>query len=87
MKLSRIPLLAFFLPFTFAASVIEDFVDNYWETYFTLTGEADMHSATVHCPCGNPWTYIQADHYRGEARYPQRCPACNDEALKKVSSS
>jgi hypothetical protein len=63
-------------------------LQEFAETYLTLTREADMHTANILCPCGNEWTYRQPDHYGGEARYPQRCLVCDGagEVLKKVSN-
>ena len=73
----------------YTTHLIQEFAESFCATYSNLTGEADMHTATIHCPCGNPWTYRQPDHYHGEARYPQRCPACDGagQLLEKVSNS
>lgn len=70
---------------------VDTFISSFREAYSLanpVTGGA-VTTASIHCPCGNTWTYRRPDHYGGSAMYPQKCPACggSGQRQKKLSSA
>lgn len=63
--------------------LLEDFMD----TYKLASAPTDKTCViTVHCPCGEVWTYKRPRHYGGKAFSTKACPACGNTGEKKTLS-
>lgn len=45
-----------------------------------------MTTVTVHCPCGETWTYRRPSHYGGKAFLDKQCPRCKNYPQEFASS-